>query len=275
MAIEKGQPIQDITSSSIKLLGMTPEKMLDQARQMSAEELNRMGFVDFLKKAYAGTQQINEFQAALPKVTKLIEAGKTPPADIMTYGVKDFLPTANDFRWVKVVKPDAVQAIAAGMSNSVASYATSKTYGSLGKGRTALDNGDAEVYALYDKNNVPHVTMEYLTNKPGVPEAKRNTIAQLTGNGPLTANATPEKYAPQIVDLLNNIRPSSMPTSVKQLLEKTGDKAFLTEEVLAPLYFGVPIQSLRAADDNLLQQLNAPAAGLLRRLGSVFDRRNP
>jgi hypothetical protein len=228
-----------------------------------------------LKKAYAGTQQLNEFQAALPKVKKLIEAGKPPPADIMTYGVQDFLPTANDFRWVKVVKPDAVQAIAAGMSNSVASYATSKTYGSLGKGRTALDNGDAEVYALYDKNNVPHVTMEYLTNRPGVPEAKRNTIAQLTGNGPLTANAAPEKYAPQIVDLLNNIRPSSMPTSVKKLLEETGQKQFLTEEVLAPLYFGVPIQSLRAADDNLLQQLNAPAAGLLRRLGSVFDRRNP
>jgi hypothetical protein len=140
----------------------------------------------------------------------------------------------------------------------VASYATSSTYGSLNKGRAALDGGEAEIYSLYDKNNVPHVTVEYLTSKSGVPDAKKNTIAQLTGNGPMTANATPENYAPQIVDLLNNLRPSSMPPSIKRLLETTGQKHFLTEEALAPLYFGVPIEAMRAADDNLLRQLGAP-----------------
>jgi len=244
-AIEKGQPIQDINTASMRMLGLSPEQMLRQASQMDPDELNQMGFPDFLKKAYANTQQVDRFERSIPLVKKAVEAGKVPPADIMTYGVKDFLPTGGDFRWVKVVKPDGVRAIAAGMNNSVASYAKSTTYGSLNKGRAALDSGEAEVYSLYDKNNVPHVTVEYLTAKPGVPDEKKNTIAQLTGNGPLTANAVPENYAPQIVDLLNNLRPSSMPPSIKKLLEKTGQKEFLTEEALAPLYFGVPIQALR------------------------------
>jgi hypothetical protein len=245
-AIDKGQPIQDIRSDYVRMLGMSPDQMLRQAEQMAPEELNQMGFPDFLKKAYANAQQVDRFEKSIPLVKKAVEAGKVPPADIMTYGVKDFLPTGGDFRWVKVVKPDGVRAIAAGMNNSVASYAKSTTYGSLNKGRAALDSGEAEVYSLYDKNNVPHVTVEYLTAKPGVPDAKKNTIAQLTGNGPLTANAIPENYAPQIVDLLNNLQPSSMPSSIKRLLEQTGQKEFLTEEALAPLYFGVPIEALRA-----------------------------
>jgi hypothetical protein len=244
-AVDKGQPIQDIRSDYVRMLGLSPDQMLRQAEQMAPEELNQMGFPDFLKKAYANTQQVDRFEKSIPLVKKAVEAGKVPPADVMTYGVKDFLPTSGDFRWVKVVKPDGVRAIAAGMNNSVASYAKSTTYGSLNKGRAALDSGEAEVYSLYDKNNVPHVTVEYLTAKPGVPDAKKNTIAQLTGNGPMTANAVPENYAPQIVDLLNNLRPSSMPSSIKKLLENTGQKEFLTEEALAPLYFGVPIGALR------------------------------
>jgi hypothetical protein len=254
-AIDKGQPIQDIRSDYVRMLGMSPDQMLRQADQMAPEELNQMGFPDFLKKAYANIQQVDRFEKSIPLVKKAVEAGKVPPADVMTYGVKDFLPSGEDFRWVKVVKPDGVRAIAAGMNNSLASYAKSTTYGSLKKGRAALDSGDAEVYSLYDRNNVPHVTVEYLTSKKGVPDAQKNTIAQLTGNGPLTANAIPENYAPQIVDLLNNLQPSSMPPSIKKLLESTGQKAFLTEEALAPLYFGMPIQMLRAGDDNLLRQL--------------------
>ncbi len=245
VAIDKGQPIQDIRSDYVRMLGLGPTQMLRQAEQMDPDELNQMGFPDFLKKAYANTQQVDRFEKSIPLVKKAIEAGKVPPADIMTFGVKDFLPAGDDFRWVKVVKPDGVRAIAAGMNNSVAGYAKSTTYGSLKKGRAALDSGEAEVYSLYDNNNVPHVTVEYLTAKPGVPDAKKNTIAQLTGNGPLTANATPENYAPQIVDLLNNLRPNSMPPTIKKLLEDTGQKVFLDEEVLAPLYFGVPIQALR------------------------------
>jgi hypothetical protein len=258
-AIDKGQPIMDVGSKYVRMLGMTPEQMLAEAQKMPTQELSQMSFPDFLKKAYVNTQALDQFEKQIPKVKKMIQDGKAPPADVMTYGVKDFLPMPDKtFRWVRVVNPDAVKAIAAGMDNSVASYANSTVYGALRKGRAALESGEAEVYALYDKNNVPHMTMEYLTSKPGVPDDQKNTIAQLTGNGPLTKNQVPEKYASQIVELLNRIQPNRVPPSIKRLLEETGQKAFLTDEAMAPLYFGVPIQSLRGGDDALLQQLGAP-----------------
>jgi uncharacterized membrane protein YvbJ len=49
-------------------------------------------------------------------------------------------------------------------------------------------SGEVEVYALYDKNHTPHVTVEYGTGKSSVPEKQRSQILQLTGNGPLTVN---------------------------------------------------------------------------------------
>jgi hypothetical protein len=258
-AIDKGQPIMDVKDPYVRMLGMNPEQMLTEAKKMPTDELSRMSFPDFLKKAYVNTQALDQFEKQIPKVKKMIQDGKAPPADVMTYGVKDFLPMPDKtFRWVKVVKPDAVKAIAAGMDNSVASYANSTVYGALRKGRAALESGEAEVYALYDKNNVPHMTMEYLTSKPGVPDDQKNTIAQLTGNGPLTKNEVPEKYASQIVELLNRIQPNRVPPSIKRLLEETGQKAFLTDEAMAPLYFGVPLKLLRAGEDDLLQQLGAP-----------------
>lgn len=244
MAIEKGQPVQDIILNSNRLLGMDPERMLSEALQMAPEEINKMSFPDFLKKAYANTQQLAQFEKLLPTIGKTIKAGKVPSSEVMMYGIKDFLPT-KDFRWVKVIKPDGVQAIAEGMNNSVGRYAKSNTYGSLDKGRAALESGQAEIYALYDKNNLPHVTVEYVTDKLGVPDKIKNTITQLTGNGPLTRNDFPGKYGPQIVDLLNKLRPDKVPQGIKEFLELTGQKKFMTEEVLAPLYFGVPAEMLR------------------------------
>jgi hypothetical protein len=150
-----------------------------------------------------------------------LQQGKNPPANAMLFGVTDFLPTVNDMRWVKVTNPDGVKSIAAGMNNSVGNYATTDTYGALGRGRRALDSGEVEVYALYDKNHIPQVTVEYVTNKPSVPEDLRGKIVQLTGNGPLTANAAPEKFSEELVDFVNQLKlsPEQMPVGVRKILE--------------------------------------------------------
>ena len=112
------------------------------------------------------------------------------------------------------------------MNNSVGSYARSTTYGSLNKGRAALDRGEAEIYALYDKNNIPHMTVEYLTSKashvdPNISNLK-NTIPQFTGNGPLTGNQTPSAaYATQIKDLVDALKPKKVPWAIQELLDKS------------------------------------------------------
>ena len=230
-AVNKGQPIFDLSSTNasfLRLLGMSPEELLQQARQIPVKELNKTSFPDFVKKAYANFQQLSQYEASLPKIKKNIEAGKAPPSDAMLYGVENFLPTNDGFRWVKVVKPDAVKAIASGMNNSVGSYATSTTYGSLSKGRSALENGEVEIYSLYDKNNVPHMTVEYLTQKASHSDPKlktsdlKNSIMQFTGSGPLTGNKFPsEEYRAQVIDLVKKLKPQRVPVHIQELLDKS------------------------------------------------------
>lgn len=220
-AIDKGQPILDTQNRNLKLLGLDAETLLQEANKLSAKDLNSMGFTDFLKKAYTSSQEVEQLEKDIGRVKSLLQQGKTPPAKAMLFGVKDFLPTVNDMRWVKVTDPNGVKSIAAGMNNSVGSYATSNTYGALGRGRRALDSGEVEIYSLYDKNHVPHVTVEYGTGKSSVPEKFKNRVLQLTGNGPLTANESSSNYAEQIAALVNALPikdVTSLPASTQKIL---------------------------------------------------------
>jgi hypothetical protein len=222
-AIDKSQPILDAgLYGNLKLLGLSTDKLLQEANKIPAKDLNSMGFTDFLKKAYTSTQEVAQIEKDLTKVKSLLQQGKNPPSKAMLFGVTDFLPTVNDMRWVKVTDPDGVKSIAAGMNNSVASYATTNTYGKLGRGRRALDSGEIEVYSLYDKNHIPQVTVEYATNKASVPEEFRGKIVQLTGNGPLTVNAAPEKFSEELVDFVNKLKlsPNQVPVGINKILEK-------------------------------------------------------
>jgi hypothetical protein len=222
-AINKSQPMLDAQEyGNLRLLGLTTDKLLQEANRLSAKDLNSMGFTDFLKKAYKSSEEVAQMEKDLKRVKPLLQQGKPPPANVMLFGVKDFLPTVNDMRWVKVTNPDGVKSIAAGMNNSVGSYATSETYGALGRGRRALDKGEIEVYALYDKNHVPHVTVEYGTGKSSVPEKQRSQILQLTGNGPLTVNESSSNYAEQIAALVNALPikdVTALPASTQKILK--------------------------------------------------------
>jgi len=222
-AINKSQPILDAQEyGNLKLFGLTTDRLLQEANRLSAKDLNSMGFTDFLKKAYTSTQEVAQIEKDLTKVKSLLQQGKNPPAKAMLFGVTDFLPTVNDMRWVKVTNPDGVKSIAAGMNNSIGSYATTETYGTLKRGRRALDSGEVEIYSLYDKNHIPQVTVEYATNKASVPEKFRGKIVQLTGNGPLTANDAPEKFSEELVDFVNKLKlsPNQMPIGISKILEK-------------------------------------------------------
>jgi len=222
-AIDKNQPILDADLyGSLKLLGLNADRLLQEANKISTKDLKSMGFTDFLKKAYTSTQEIAQIEKDLTKVKSLLQQGKPPPAKAMLFGVTDFLPTVNDMRWVKVTDPDGVKSIAAGMNNSVGSYATSDVYGALGRGRRALDSGEVEIYALYDKNHTPHVTVEYGTGKSSVPQKQRSQILELTGNGPLTANELSRDYAEQIADLVNKLpikNATALPAKTQKVLK--------------------------------------------------------
>jgi hypothetical protein len=76
------------------------------------------------------------------------------------------------------------------MKNSVGNYADYGTYGGAKGGRRALETGDAEVYVLYDDKLRPHMTAEVIRD----PKKNTYSVYQMTGNGPLTSNATASDY---------------------------------------------------------------------------------
>jgi hypothetical protein len=220
-AIDKKQPI--LTGNiPYQILGLNSTELLKQATRMPVKDVEQTSFPDFLKKAYLSKQALDMYEKELKKVRTQIEKGAAPPASVMTQYVKDFLPVKNDMRWVKVTNPDGVRPIAEGMRNSVGSYADSTTYGALNKGRAALDGGEVEIFSLYNKDNIPQVTVEYITNRAKVPVSERNRIAQLTGNGPLTKNDLPENFTSEIAALANklDVGANGLPTRIDNLLSE-------------------------------------------------------
>jgi len=218
-AIDKNQPILASRAPS-RILGLDHDDLLTQALKFPTKDLEQASFTDFIKKAYQSKQVVDAYERELKKVKPQIQKGAAPPASVMTQYVKDFLPVKNDMRWVKVTNPDGVKPIAAGMDNSVGSYANFGTYGSLNKGRAALEGGEVEIFALYNKDNIPQVTVEYVTNQARVPANERNRIVQLTGNGPLTVNDLPENFTSEIVSLANALKldKNGLPSRIDNLL---------------------------------------------------------
>jgi hypothetical protein len=49
-----------------------------------------------------------------------------------------------------------------------------------------------------------------------------NTITQFYGNGPRTGNITPEKFVPQVQNLISYLDPRDIPPSIKDLFLKEG-----------------------------------------------------
>jgi hypothetical protein len=75
-AIDKSQPILDAQEyGNLKLLGLSTDKLLQEANKLSAKDLNSMGFTDFLKKAYTSTQEVAQIEKDLKRVKPLLQQG--------------------------------------------------------------------------------------------------------------------------------------------------------------------------------------------------------
>jgi hypothetical protein len=75
-AINKGQPILDAHQyGNLSLLGLTPEKLLQEANRLSPKDLKSMGFTDFLKKAYTSSEEVAQLEKDLAKSQAAIATG--------------------------------------------------------------------------------------------------------------------------------------------------------------------------------------------------------
>ena len=219
MALKGAAPVLDVESPP-RLFGMTLNRVHELMQRLPEKELERMDVPTVLNKVIQLDKVSNEVAGYANRAEKLISAGKVVPEKLTTYGTKPF--TAADeqgFMWREITEPDAATIQGKLLGNSIGGYARPGSYGSLSKGRTAIDNGEVRLFGLYDKNNQLMTNVEYVTNKA---ETLKNSIPQFYGNGPATGNVSPDNFVPQVVELINKLNPDNIPPSIQQMLRQNG-----------------------------------------------------
>jgi hypothetical protein len=229
--IDKGQPLFDVKHpesflGSRPLLGMDQDELVEAAKQIDPKELSRMSFPEFVLRAHNDNLSTQTLMSRAPEIEKAIKAGNPMPKDLSDFGVREFLPTLNDYRWMEITNPAATTLQAKAMNNSIAGYARSGAYGSLNMGKAGMDRGAVRLFALYDPTGTPVTHVEYITDKVKTvkPENanKANTITQFYGNGPLTGNVAPNNYVEQVSDLVDKLDVVDLPYSIKNLMRANG-----------------------------------------------------
>ena len=217
MALKGAAPVLDVESSP-RMFGMTLTRIHELMQRLPAKELERMDVPTVLNKVIQLDKVSNEVAGYANQAEKLISAGKAVPEKIATYGTKPF--TAADkqgFMWREITEPDAANIHGKLLGNSIGGYSRPGSYGSLSKGRTAIDGGEVRLFGLYDKNNQLMTNVEYVTDKA---ETLKNSIPQFYGNGPNTGNVSPDNFVPQVVELINKLKPDNIPPSIRQMLRQ-------------------------------------------------------
>jgi len=209
-----------------KLFGMSKSDLESAAMQIDPKEFPGMGMTEFFAKTSQIHAAKNEAQMAASTVAKALSMGRSTPTAATMYGTKELLPKdATGHQWREVIDPHATKIQKEMLDNSIGGYSRVGTYGSANGGINAMKNGDVRIFALYNPQGYAVSNVEYLT-----PTFKRgkghtydaNTIPQFTGNGVGTGNNNPENYGPQIVDLINFLKPDKVDTRATSVLEKSG-----------------------------------------------------
>jgi hypothetical protein len=223
MALNADVPITDLESRHglPTMFGMHHSDLVEQAAKMDPKELSRMSVPEFFAKAVPAMAKEKDFERKAEKVELLAKAGKPVPKDIAQYGTKEFLPTAQGMTWREIVDPQGTIVQSKFLGNSIAGYSKPGTYGAISKGSTALKNGEVRLFGLYDKDGNVVTNVEFVTPKVENDSSykhKANTITQMYGNGVRTGNVVPENYPQQMIDLVEQLKPRTIPPSIKELI---------------------------------------------------------
>jgi muramidase (phage lysozyme) len=213
----RGNPIYDI-SYSTNFFGLRLDDLAKQTPKMSTKELQDIDFATFVRRATKLKEQEKLTTGMAEKVRDFLPKKVAPNkemAETLLFGTKQVLATPEGLSWRKVVDPDATIIQAAALKNSIDGYSRYGSYGTLSKGRQALDDGEVELYVLYNKDGIPVTQVEYVKD----PASKENYFSQVFGNGPLTGNVVPESYLPQVKALIQELKPNRVPASIANRIQ--------------------------------------------------------
>jgi hypothetical protein len=223
MALQADVPITDVNYMGIpEIFGIGRSDLIEELTKINPKDLAQMSVPEFYAKAIPSVAKKEAFRENVRTVDKLAKEGKPVPAELGQFGTKQFLPPdASGMTWREVTDPKAALIQAKFLNNSIGGYAEAGTYGPLNSGMTALKNGEIRLFSLYDQNGHAVNNVEFVTpkvaNDPKYSN-KANTITQMNGNGVRTGNVVPEQYPQQMMDLIDALKPTSFPPSIKDLI---------------------------------------------------------
>jgi tetratricopeptide (TPR) repeat protein len=230
-AISRGQPIYDI-SSWAKLFGTDLPELAEQASKMTTKELAEIDFATFVRRANKLAEQSRNIQQQAQKVEETFSKGKTPNKEWLNFGTSPFMNARDGFTWKQIVDPDATIIQGKALNNSIAGYSRYGSYGPFNNGRKALEDGDVELFVLFNKQGVPVTHVEAVRSL----KSGKMSFRQVFGNGPRTGNVVPSDYLPQVKDLINEVGPEDIPWGLSSELRNYVEPFAKGGMVDKPLY---------------------------------------
>ena len=209
-AVKRKQPLYSMSTGYPELFGYDIEDLAKQAGKMSTQELNDMTFATFVSRASKLAVRQKTLEARADELQAAIKANKPVDQKALTYGTEVFQELPDGFTWRKIVDPDATYIQSAVLDNSIKGYANYGSYGPFNNGRRALEEGNVELFVLYDKNGMPVTNIEMVKGQ----KSGKFSMRQAQGNGPLTSNVMPENYLTQIKAFVNKTQPEDLPFNI-------------------------------------------------------------
>ena len=211
-AAKRGQPILELTKTYPELFGYDIDLLAKQAGKMSTQELKDITFATFVSRASKLAAKEKGLMAQADTAAQAIKANKPVDPKLLSYGTSEFMALPDGFQWRKITDPDATIVQAAVIDNSIKGYANYGAYGPFNNGRKALEEGNVELYVLYDSKGMPVTNVELAKGL----KSGKFSMRQAYGDGPLTGNVLPSNYLPQLKALINKIQPTDLPFGLSE-----------------------------------------------------------
>ena len=206
-ALKRGQPLLDIGNGYMDLFGYDIKDLARQTAKMSTQELKDITFATFVSRASKLAVKQKTLEARADELAVALKNNRPVDQKALSFGTEKFLELPDGFTWRKIVDPDATLIQGAVIDNSIGGYANYGSYGPFYNGRKALDDGNVELFVLYNKDGIPVTNVEMVKGE----KSGKFSMRQAQGNGPLTSNVLPEDYLTQIKAFINKTQPEDLP----------------------------------------------------------------
>lgn len=189
------------------LFGYDIKDLARQTAKMSTQELKDINFATFVSRASKLAVKQKTLEARADELAVALKNNRPVDPKALSFGTEKFLELPDGFTWRKIVDPDATLIQGAVIDNSIGGYANYGSYGPFYNGRKALDDGNVELFVLYNKDGIPVTNVEMVKGE----KSGKFSMRQAQGNGPLTSNVLPEDYLTQIKAFINKTQPEDLP----------------------------------------------------------------